>query len=156
MLEKKITMEIGKEIKQKKFESEFHKAHLNLMYTSNWLQSKSKLLLKPYSITSQQYNVLRILKGKHPDSCSAGDILAVMLDKSPDLTRLIDRLIAKDYVSRCVCPENRRKLDIVITNKGTALLKEINPIIKEEFEKLNTITKKEATELSRILDKLRD
>ena len=148
-------MEFGKEIKQKKFESEFHKAHLNLMYTSNWFQTKSKQFIKPYAITFQQFNVLRILKGKHPDSCSAGEILEVMIDKSPDLTRLVDRLIAKDYVSRCVCPDNRRKLDIVISNKGIALLNEINPVIKFEFEKLNNITKKEATELSRILDKLR-
>lgn len=148
-------MDFAEEIKQKKFEDEFHKAQLNLVYTANWFQIKTKAVFKPFEITTQQYNVLRILKGKHPKSCSAGEILEVMIDKSPDLTRLVDRLINKQLVDRCVCPDNRRKLDIIITKKGIELLKKINPIVKREFAKLNKLNKKEAIELSRILDKMR-
>lgn len=148
-------MKIGEEINQKKFESNFHMAHLNLMYTYNWFQDKTKDIMKSYEITSQQYNVLRILRGKGKESCSAGEIKNVMIDKSPDLTRLIDRLIAKDYVSRCVCPDNRRKLDIMITDKGLKLLKKMDPSLKEFSENLNKISDKEAIELSRILDKMR-
>ena len=116
---------------------------------------KSKVIFKDLGITPQQYNVLRILKGKHPGCCAAGDIKEVMLDKSPDLTRLIDRLIEKGYVTREVCMENRRKLDIAITDKGLAFTKEIGPNLKIQFEQMNKITNKEAIELSRILDKMR-
>lgn len=148
-------MDIGEEIKQKKFENEFQRAYLNLIFTSNWFQEQSKEIMKKYEITLQQFNVLRILRGKKPNSCSAGEIKKVMLDKSPDLTRLIDRLIAKDYVSRRVCPDNRRKLDIFITEKGLNLLKEMDKPIKKFYSNLNKITDEEATELSRILDKMR-
>ena len=149
-------MKIEEEIKQKKFESNYQKAHLNIMFTANWLMDKSKLLFKGFGITLQQYNVLRILKGKHPSSCAAGDIKEVMLDKSPDLTRLIDRLMEKGYVTRGVCVENRRKLDIAITDKGLALIKKIDPKIKVQFEQIRKITDKEAIGLSRILDKMRE
>ena len=148
-------MKIEEEIKQKKFESNYQKAHLNIFFTANWLMDRSKIIFKNFGITPQQYNVLRILKGKHPECCAAGDIKEVMLDKSPDLTRLIDRLMEKGYVTRGVCVENRRKLDIEITDKGLALIKEISPKLKIKFEQMNNITNKEAIELSRILDKLR-
>jgi len=149
-------MKIEEEIKQKKFESNYQKAHLNIMFTANWLMDKSKLLFKGFGITLQQYNVLRILKGKHPGCCAAGDIKEVMLDKSPDLTRLIDRLMEKGFVTRGVCEENRRKLDIAITDKGLTLIKEINPKLKVQFEQIRKITDKEAIELNRILDKMRE
>ena len=74
-------MKIGEEIKQKKFESNFHMAHLNLIFTSNWFQERTKSIMKKYDITQQQYNVLRILKGKKSESCSAGEIKEVMLTK---------------------------------------------------------------------------
>jgi len=148
-------MKIEEEIKQKKFESNYQKAHLNIFFTANWLMDRSKIIFKNFGITPQQYNVLRILKGKHPECCAAGDIKEVMLDKSPDLTRLIDRLMEKGYVTRGVCVENRRKLDIEITDKGLALIKEISPKLKIKFEQMNNITNKEAIELSSILDKLR-
>ena len=146
---------IDEEINQSKFESDFQRAHLNLIFTANWFRDQSKAMFKQFDLTSQQFNVLRILKGAHPKVCSAGYIKDVMIDKSPDLTRLIDRLISKGLVSRCVCPDNRRKLDITITDKGISLLNKINPIVKKESEKLDNITKQEAVELSRILDKMR-
>jgi len=148
-------MKIEEEIKQKKFGSNYHKAHLNILFTANWLMDKSKVIFKDFGITPQQFNVLRILREKHPGCCAAGDIKEVMLDKSPDLTRLIDRLIEKGYVTRGVCEENRRKLDIAITDKGLALIKEIAPKMKVQFEQMKKITDKEAIELSRILDKMR-
>ncbi|MCH8319037.1 MAG: MarR family transcriptional regulator [Bacteroidetes bacterium] len=149
-------MKIEEEIKQKKFESNYQMAHINIMFTANWLMDKSKTIFKLFGITPQQYNVLRILKGKHPGCCAAGDIKEVMLDKSPDLTRLIDRLMEKGFVTRGVCVENRRKLDIAITDKGLTLIKETAPKIKAQFEQMNSITNKESIELSRILDKMRE
>jgi len=148
-------MKLEEEIKQKKFENNYQKAHLNVLFTSNWLTDKFKVIFKGFGITSQQYNVLRILRGKHPVCCAAGDIKEVMIDQSPDLTRLIDRLIEKGYVTRDVCEENRRKLDIAITDKGLALIKEIDPGIRVQFKQMKKISDKEAIELNRILDKMR-
>ena len=96
------------------------------------------------------------MKGKHPDCCAAGDIREVMIDKSPDLTRLIDRLVKKTYVTRKECVENRRKLDIAITDKGLALLEKIGPTLNKQFIAQTKITNQEARELSRILDKIRE
>lgn len=148
-------MKIEEEIKQRKFINGRQKAHLNILFTANWLVDKTKEVLKPFDLTHQQYNVLRILKGRFPDSCAAYDIKEVMIDKGPDLTRLIDRLIVKDYVTRSECEENRRKLDITITKKGLDLIKKIEPLLKKQLIDQAKITNKEADELSRILDKMR-
>ncbi len=78
-----------------------------------------------------------------------------MIDKSPDLTRLIDRLVKKAYVTRRECVENRRKLDIAITDKGLAVLEKIRPTLNKQFIGQTKITNQEANELSRILDKIR-
>jgi DNA-binding MarR family transcriptional regulator len=114
------------------------------------------VILKDFSITHQQYNVLRILKGKYPENCAVNDIKEVMIDKSPDLTRLLDRLINKQLIKRSVCEVNRRKLDIAITGQGLDLLKKIAPKLKEEFGDKPKITQREADELNRILDKMRE
>jgi len=148
-------LKIEEEIKQKRFTSVHQVAHLNTMFTANWLVSLAKVALKPFGVTHQQYNVLRILQGKKQFPCSADSIKEVMIDKSPDLTRLLDRLIDKGYVSRSVCEANRRKLDIVITERGMALLKRIKPKIAAYFRQAKKITDQEAIELSRILDKMR-
>lgn len=149
-------MKLEDEIKMKKFASPQIKAELNIYFTANWLHDLSKAVMKPFGITSQQYNVLRILRGKHPEYCAAQDIKEVMLDKSPDLTRMVDRLMEKKLVTRVVCEENRRKLDIGITEKGIKLLEEMEPKMKEHHKRTSRITNKEAEELSRILDKIRD
>lgn len=148
-------MKIGEELKQDKFVNAQQKAHLNTMFTANWLIASVREILKPFEITHQQYNVLRILQGRKQSPCSSDSIKDVMIDKSPDLTRLLDRLIDKGLVSREVCEENRRKLDIRITDKGMELLKTITPRIAVHHRQSKTITDVEATELSRILDKMR-
>jgi len=148
-------MTIEEELRQKKFASKHQMAHLNIMFTANWLVDQVNEVVKCFGITHQQYNVLRILKGKHPSCCAAGDIREVMIDKSPDLTRLIDRLVNKAYVTRRECVENRRKLDIAITDKGLALVEKIVPILSKQFIGQTNITDQEANELSRLLDKMR-
>lgn len=129
---------------------------VNLMFTSNWLNEKMKEVFKPYDITSQQYNVLRILKGKYPHPSAAGDIKSVMLDKTPDLTRLVDRLLKKELVHRETCEHNRRKVDIIITENGMKLLDLIQIEIGDDINILHNITQDEAELLSDILDKIRN
>lgn len=148
-------MGIAEEIRQKEFKSAHQKAHLNVMFTSYWLIEQTKEVLKPFDITQQQFNVLKILKGRYPNSCTSNDIKEVMIDKGPDLTRMIDRLLDKGWVTREVCPENRRKLDITITKEGLSVIKKIEPKLKKQFIDQTKITSQEASELSRILDKMR-
>lgn len=149
-------MGISKAIKQQTFKSKHEMLLINLIYTSNWLRDQHKGLLDKYEIKSQHYNILRILKGKHPDPASPGDIKDVMLDKSPDLTRLIDKLISMKLVYRNECKENRRKVDVYISDDGIKLLEEI-AVDMESFEKEWKIklSDDEAEKLSNLLDKLR-
>lgn len=149
-------MKIEEAIKQKKFKSSYQKATINLIYTSNWLNDQMKQGFKPYDITSQQYNVLRILRGKHPDVCNAGYIKEVMLDKTPDLTRLIDRLLKKKLVTRETCEQNRRRVEIKITEEGLKLIKKIEKEFDDHDTLMNGISEKEAELLSDLLDKIRE
>ncbi len=129
-------MKLEDAIKQKKFDSPMHKATVNLMYTANWLHGEFRDLFKSFDITHQQYNVLRILRGMHPACVNPTEIKAVMLDKNPDITRLCDRLLLMGLIHRTIDKENRRKMKISITEKGLALLLEIEPVIKSRMNDL--------------------
>ena len=149
-------MRISEAIKQQKFKSSQDMALINLLYTSNWLKDHQRTFFDSYDIKAQHYNVLRILKGKYPEVSSPGEIKEVMLDKAPDLTRLIDKLIKMELVDRKVCEKNRRKVDVIITKKGIDSLQ----MITNEMEKIESgmkkkLTDKEASQLSDLLDKLR-
>lgn len=148
-------LRIEEAIKQKKFESDVQKAYLNILYTASWLQSESRDLYKRHGITSQQYNVLRILRGQYPKHANPKYIKDVMLDKNPDLTRLCDRLLKLGLIEREACPENRRKMNIGITEKGLALLEKIDPEVTLYFEKISKEGQVDFTALSDMLDALR-
>ena len=150
-----VHMEIGKAIKQKKFINAQHKAHINIIYTAAFLLDQTKEVLKPFKVTHQQFNVLRILKGKYSRPSSAHEIKEVMMDKGPDLTRLLDRLIEKGWVQRTVCEENRRKIDVLITEAGIKLLEDIEPHLQEKFKGQQFLSEEEAEHLSFLLDKMR-
>ena len=141
-------------IKQKKFESAQQKAILNLIYTHNWVSALHEAFFKEYDLTMQQYNVLRILRGKHPESICAGEVKEVMLDRNPDLTRLCDRLLKKGLIERATNDENRRQVLLKITKGGLDLLKEMDPFVQSSL-KFNGLTDKECLLLSDLLDKLR-
>ena len=149
-------MTINEAVKQANFQNEQQRMLINVLYTNNWLINKIKKTLKPHNITHHQYNVLRILQGKHPAACSAGNIKQVMLDKTPDVTRLIDRLLQKGYVSRCVCSNNRRQIDICITEKGILLLQDIEPKMRKMMSFTQHISEQEAMQVNFILDKFRN
>lgn len=148
-------MEIEKEIKQSGFENPVQKAIINIIYTNNHLQFKLRELFNQYDITSQQYNVLRILRGQYPNVVNPSYIKAVMLDKNPDLTRLCDRLCKQGYIERKVSKENRRKMNLKITEKGLELLKLIDAPEKAFYTGFNTLSPEELNALSNLLDKLR-
>jgi DNA-binding MarR family transcriptional regulator len=148
-------MSIEQDIKQEKFESEFHKAAVNLLFTSGWLYNANAARLKPHGITPEQYNVLRILRGRHPKATMLAEITCRMIDKSSNATRLVEKLRQKGLVSREICEDNRRQVDISITTKGLELLVRVDKESDAWLETLKSISKSEARELNRILDKLR-
>lgn len=149
-------MRIEDEIKQKNFESPLHKAIINLFFTSSWLRDRQSEVFKPFDLLPQHYNVLRILRGKYPEVCSAGEIKEVMLDKGPDVTRLVDKLYHVGLVDRKQCEENRRKVDIRITAQGLELLLQIDLEMKRLHQSISQgIGPEECLLLSDLLDRLR-
>lgn len=148
-------MKLEEEIRQPKFKSDFQKLIVNLVYTGSWISSQSSAMLKPYKLTIQQYNVLRILRGQYPNAASVNLLIERMLDKMSNASRIVDKLVLKKLVERNVCPEDRRKADVVITEKGLTLLKKLDKTVDNWESQLCQINTKEAKQLNLLLDKLR-
>jgi len=148
-------MGIEDDIRQPKFASEHAKAAINILYTGSWIHNGNSARLKKHGITPEQYNVLRILRGSHPDKMMLAEITNRMIDKSSNATRLVEKLRQKGLVKREVCEANRRQVDISITDKGIALMKAVDAEEQKWIDTLKGITKAEAVELNRLLDKLR-
>lgn len=150
-------MSIEEDIKQTTpFKSPHHRVMVNLMFTSNWISDSQARLLKPYGLTLQQYNVLRILRGQYPNPAKVTDITERMLDKMSNASRLVDKLVLKKLVLRTECPSDRRAVDVVITDAGLDLLKKLDDF-QEKWDATHNqkITEDEAIQLSTLLDKLR-
>jgi DNA-binding MarR family transcriptional regulator len=148
-------MSLEQDIQQGKFHNEHEKAAVNILFTSSWLHKINADRLKPHGITPEQFNVLRILRGSHPKALMLADITCRMLDKNSNATRLVEKLRQKGFVKREICENNRRQVDISITDKGLSILKNIDAQEAEWIGTLKNISKNEAQELNRILDKLR-
>ena len=149
-------MKIEEAINQKKFKTEFQKATVNLIYTHNWLNNKFKKFLKTYKITQQQFNVLRILRGQFPEPISTSTIRNRMLDKMSDASRIVDRLCKKGLVERRVCSTDKRLVDEIINEEGLKLLSEIDLHQDTIDIAKNGLTVEEASQLSDLLDKMRN
>lgn len=132
------------------------KVILNFMYTHNEIVDNLHDILKPYDISREQYNVLRILRGQKGKPANMNVIQERMLAKNSNTTRLIDKLLLKQYVTREVCPENRRKIEVQITQKGLDILTELDPIVIDH-ERLfaNNLTHQELEQLNSLLEKYR-
>lgn len=132
------------------------KVLLNLMYTQNVISEKFNEMIKPYDLSSEQYNVLRILRGQKGAPANMGIIQERMIAKNSNTTRLIDKLLLKELVTREVCPENRRKMEILITAKGLALLTELDPkVTAMEQSFAANLANEELSELNLLLEKYR-
>jgi len=129
---------------------------LNLMYTQVVISERFNDILKPYDISGEQYNVLRILRGQKGQPANMCVIQERMLARTSNTTRLVDKLLLKDLVTRNVCPENRRKIEVLITQKGLDLLTELEPKIKEYQESFSkNLTEEELIQLNTLLEKYR-
>lgn len=148
-------MTLETEIKQQKFRSESQKAVLNIYYTNCFIFSKFQDSLSKYKLTVQQYNILRILRGQHPNDISIGSIKERMIDKGSDTTRIIDRLIIKQLVERKNSKVDRRITEIKITKIGLKLLKELDGMDLKSDNLLSHFSVVELNTLNELLDKIR-
>lgn len=149
-------MKIEEEIKGK-FKDEYHKAMVNIIYTNGWISNLNLQVLKPFGISMQQYNVLRILRGQYPNPAMLSLIQERMLDKSSNATRLVEKLRLKGLVERSLCENNRRKVDILITQEGLDLLKAADLKMEESHKVVEErITPEEAATLNELLNRIRD
>ncbi len=132
------------------------KTLINLHYTSRFFEERFASLLKEFDLSVPQFNVLRILRGQKGKPASLACIQERMVDKNSNTTRLVDKLILKNLVLRKVCPENRRKIEITITEQGLDLLKTLDPVTqKSNADHTSALSSEELELLNNLLDKLK-
>jgi len=149
-------MKIEEELKSTIDYNKTTRVVLNIMYTQNVINETFNEVIKPYDISSEQYNVLRILRGQKGQPANMCIIQERMLARTSNTTRLVDKLLLKDLVTRNVCPENRRKIEVLITQKGLDLLSELDPKVKEHEELFSkNLNEEELTQLNTLLEKYR-
>jgi MarR family transcriptional regulator, 2-MHQ and catechol-resistance regulon repressor len=136
------------------FISEQQKAIVNIRYTSNWLSNIQNSFMKEFDLTMPQFNVLRILRGAK-QALNIQTIKDRMVEKSPNSTRLLDKLEAKSFILRCNDSEDKRAVMVSITEGGLAVLNKIDEELKEKDFFNVSLSDKEAELLSNLLDKLR-
>ena len=137
---------------QSKFATNKIKALLNIVYTANWINAHHNSFFKPYGISPQQYNVLRILRGAKK-SLTVQQVKERMIERAPNATRMMDKLCAKSLIERLACPTDRRVVNIVITKHGLTLLQTIDGSFKLDL--LANLSEAEANQLNTLLDKIR-
>jgi DNA-binding MarR family transcriptional regulator len=150
-----MVMGIDKDIQQLKFRNPHQKAAINLIYTLGWMRDKTKAIFDAEEITAQQFNILRILRGSFPQPLSTLQIRERMLEKMSDTSRIVDRLIAKGIVKKLTCKNDRRLVDVIISDKGKKLLERLDTRQDEIDAVLGKLSEKDANILSDLLDKIR-
>ncbi len=147
-------MSLEEDINQQKFRNEYQKAGINIIFTFNWLSEKMRSLFEEHGLTSQQFNILRILRGAG-QPLSTLQIRQRMLDKMSDTSRIVDRLILKGLVKKTICKTDKRLVDVSITDKGKKMLAKLDEH-QEEMDKLvGNLNEAEAKQLNDLLDKIR-
>jgi DNA-binding MarR family transcriptional regulator len=147
-------MTLEKDINQQVFRSEYQKAILNLIYTFNWVNEKINKRFEPFDITQQQFNILRILRGAG-QPLSTLQIRQRMLDKMSDTSRIVDRLVKKGMVKKTISREDRRLVDVLLTDKGKKLLQSMDGMNEEMESIFKYLSNEEAKLLNVLLDKVR-
>lgn len=148
-------MRIEEEIKQPVFKNIYHKALINLIYSVGWIQQRQIGVFRSFGLTLPQYNILRILRGQHPKPATVNLLIERMLDKTSNASRIVDKLVAKNLVSRTPCAHDRRTVDVIITTEGLKLLKEIDAGTDDNCFGLENLSTAEAETLNQLLDKIR-
>ena len=149
-------MKLEEALKMERFASPQQKAMLEIIYTANWLLSSMASMLKPFGVSEQQFNVLRILRGSHPRPMNMQDIQGRMLTPTSNATRLVEKLRLKGYVERNLCEQNRRKVEIEITDEGLRFLERLDVELKAQQSVIQEqLTEADAEKISALLEHMR-
>ncbi|TYP92492.1 DNA-binding MarR family transcriptional regulator [Sphingobacterium allocomposti] len=148
-------MKIEEELQVRKFSSDWQRATVNILFTASWLGLILEKRASKKGITLQQFNVLRILRGQLPRPSTNNLVRSRMIGNTPDISRLIDRIVTKGLVSRTKNKDDKRAVDLFITQKGLDLLQSIEDDMMLADLLPKHISAKEAALLSELLDKLR-
>jgi DNA-binding MarR family transcriptional regulator len=148
-------MKLEEEIKQTKFRNEYHKLAVNLIYSYGWFVNLQSEHFAKHNITANQFNILRILRGQYPQPASVNLLRERMLDKMCDASRLVERLRVKDLVKRETAKDDRRRVDVMITEKGLEILADIDMEQEKHDAILSSLSENEAKILNELLDKMR-
>lgn len=142
-------------IKQKEFKDPYNKLVVNILYTNSYLVTSQNGLFKPYGISPEQYNVLRILKGQEGEPITVSSIQDRMINKMSNASRLVEKLKTKGLIKRTECSKDRRQVDIVITDNGLELLKNLKAQVELDNKTSINLNTDEIEQLNSLLDKLR-
>ncbi|HYJ63295.1 MAG TPA: MarR family transcriptional regulator [Parafilimonas sp.] len=148
-------MKLEQAIKSTNFRNSIHKAGLNILYTAWWLKTLMSKELKEYGLTHEQYNVLRILKGKHPEKICVKEIACRMIEKNSNVPRIIDRLETKKLVQRITSDNDKRETVIILTKAGINILQHSTDRINKIMDDSIHISDKKAALLNQILEEIR-
>lgn len=148
-------MKLELAIQSTKFNTEWQKAGLNILYTAWWLKTITSKELKEFGLTHEQYNVLRILKGKFPEQMCVRDIASRMIEKNSNVPRIIDRLALKKFVLRSTSVIDKRETVITLTDAGINILDLCNHKVNNLFDHLLAIDQQEAHTINLLLEKVR-
>lgn len=148
-------MKLQEALKTERFKNERHKASLNILYTAYWMKTHLSVVFKQHGITEEQFNVMRILKGKHPNAMCVRDIASRMLEKNSNVPRIVDRLVIKKLVKRTTSKADKRETLITLTDKGVQDLEVAGKAVEKRSNEILDLTETEATQLHELLEKLR-
>lgn len=149
-------MKLEEEIQQRKFRNEFHKLQINLLFTTSWMNQLTAQVLKPYNISWQQFNILRILKGMHPEPATVKVLTSKMIDKMSNASRLVEKLRQKNYIERKECKSDRRRVDIEITPLGLEVVEKTTQELNKLMDKqMANISEADAQMVNDVLDRMR-
>ena len=149
-------MKLEEALKMTKFNSPKHKAGLNILYTAWWLKTQVSQELKNFGLTHEQYNVLRILKGKQPEAICVKDIANRMIERNSNVPRIVDRLVAKKYVERSTSEIDKRETVIKLTDSGIEILLAANQKVNKLFLSSVNLDEEEAIQINDLLEKMRE
>ena len=151
-----MTDNIGQVIHQNHFENPYQKILIGLMVVNSRLEERQNVLLKRYDLSIQQYNVLRILRGQYPNQCTLQLVKERMIDRMSDVSRIVERLRKNDFLTRVTKPMDRRAVDILITEKGLALLKSIDQELDYFYQPIKKLSHEDTSHFAVLLEKLLD
>lgn len=149
-------MNIEASLQKLNFQTEWQKLRVNILFTANWLNNEIKQFLAPFGITQKQYNILKILRSKHPETIAIQDLRMHMVDKMSDVSRIIDRLVKKKLIEKNPCIHDKRSNRVQITASGLELLLQIDKHACGLDEMMQGISLEKAEELNQLLNDIRE